>query len=165
MDELTDISFITENGRFNCRVAAVIVHNEKLLTVIDDGGDHHYLPGGRVKLHETAQSAVERELREEIGIEGRVIRPLWLDQSFYSYPDLRTHELCFYFLVDISETDLLSRGETFHRQEGEEGFTFEWLSFERLRAAVFYPTFLKTEIYSLPSEFKLIAEFDDTYYI
>lgn len=155
-----DITFKTESGRFNYRVCAMIIHEGKILAMHDDRSPYFYLPGGRVALHERAEDAVLRELREELGIEARIDRPLWLNQAFFT-EDVnkeKYHELCIYFLMDISGTDLLARGETFTQAEGRRTHTFHWLPLERLRQEYFYPLFLKEEIFHLPTEFTIRTE-------
>ena len=98
-----DITFKTEQGRFNYRVCAVMLHNEKILAMRDERSPYYYLPGGRVSLHETAQEAVMREVREELGVSAEIARPLWLNQSFFieDVSGEKYHELCLYFLMDI----------------------------------------------------------------
>lgn len=66
--------------------------------------------------------------------------------------------LCLYFLMDISETDILSRGNKFSLQEGNHTHDFEWLEFERLEKEYFYPLFLKKEIFHLPEKFTIRTE-------
>lgn len=78
-----DISFKTKEGRFNYRVGAIMIHDQKVLMMKDEGSSYFYVPGGRVKMNETAETAVLRELKEELGIDGEIIRPLWLNQSFF----------------------------------------------------------------------------------
>ena len=58
-----DCNFMTPEGRFNFRVGAVIVRDGRLLGVHDweDGDGFHYLPGGRVRLHETLEEALCRK--------------------------------------------------------------------------------------------------------
>lgn len=73
---------------------------------------------------------------------------------------LRYHELCIYFLMDVSETDLLKKGETFTMTEGKHIHVFEWLEFSRLKDEYFYPLFLKKEIFNLPSEFTIRTEIE-----
>lgn len=152
-----DISFVTEEGRFNYRVCAIIVDEGRILAMHDERSPYYYLPGGRVKMGERAEDAVVREVREELGIEAKVLRPLWLSQSFFNEDVDRMdfHELCLYFLMDHSETGLLARGDGFTRREGRRTHAFQWLPFERLRDEYFYPLFLKTEIFRLPETLTL----------
>ena len=157
-----DISFKVENEKFNYRVCAVIISENSILAMHDERSPYFYLPGGRVAMGETAEQAVIREVQEELGVTPKIIRPLWLNQAFFTedVDGLRYHELCLYFLMDISDTDLPERGQTFMLTEGKHTHTFEWLSFDRLKDEYFYPVFLKKEIYNLPSEFTLRAEFE-----
>lgn len=55
-----DISFKTDKGRFNYRVCAVIINENKLLAMRDENLPYYNLPGGRVTLHETAENAIIR---------------------------------------------------------------------------------------------------------
>ena len=147
-----DITFETEEGRFNYRVCAVLLDRGRILAMHDERSPYFYLPGGRVRMGERAEDAVLREVREELGIEARILRPLWLSQSFFNEDVVRVdyHELCLYFLLDAAGTDLLSRGDPFRGPELRHVHDFEWLPFERLKNEYFYPIFLKTEIYRLP---------------
>ena len=155
-----DISYQEGGGTFNYRVCAVMVHDGKLLAMRDERSPYYYLPGGRVKLGETAEDAVLRELREELGISAAIRRPLWLNQGFFTedVDQLRYHELCLYFLIDFAGTDLLARGRSFRRDEGVHSHQFTWLSFESLADAYFYPIFLKREIFHLPEQLTLRTE-------
>ena len=111
---------------------------------------------------ETAEDAVIREVREELGIIAKIARPLWLNQAFFTedVDHLRYHELCIYFLMDISETDLLERGNEFTVNEGKKTHIFEWLDFDQLKEEYFYPLFLKKEIFNLPNEFTIRTEIE-----
>lgn len=155
-----DLSFIFGHQKFNDRVCAVIINNGRILAMRDERSPYYYLPGGRVQMGETAEHALVREIREELGIKARIERPLWLNQAFFraDVDSLRCHELCLYFLVDASQTDLLSRGEMFVRLEGTRKHRFEWLRFERLKDEYFYPKFLKQAIFDLPATFTLRTE-------
>lgn len=152
-----DITFETEAGRFNYRVCAVLLDGGRILAMHDERSPYFYLPGGRVRMGERAEDAVLREVREELGIEVRIVRPLWLSQSFFNEDVVRVdyHELCLYFLVDASATDLLTRGDRFRGPELRHVHDFEWLPFERLKDEYFYPLFLKTEIFHLPEQLTL----------
>lgn len=157
-----DITFKTPEGRFNYRVCAMIIHDGRILAMKDQISPYYYLPGGRVQLHETADDAVLREVREELGADARIVRPLWLNQGFFleDVTGERFHEVCLYYLMDISETDILSRGETFTCREGSRTHAYTWLPFERLEGEYFYPKFLKKKIFNLPEQLTLQAEFE-----
>ena len=68
------------------------------------------------------------------------------------------HELCLYFLVDVSKTDLLERGGAFTLSENGIEHRFEWLKFEELRDKYLYPLFIKEEIFRLPENLTLIPQ-------
>ena len=157
-----DLTFKTESGIFNYRVCAVILHDEMILATKDQNSPYYYLPGGRVAIGETAEHAVIREVEEEVGVTPKIVRPLWLNQAFFTedVDNLRYHELCIYFLMDITDTDLLSRGNAFATKEGSRTHTFEWLAFEALKDAYFYPQFLKKDIFNLPDVFTIRTEIE-----
>ena len=157
-----DISFKTGNEKFIYRVCAVTLHDGKILAMHDERSPYFYLPGGRVKLGETAEEAVLREVREELRITAKIDRPLWLNQGFFKedVDGLQYHEICIYFLMDIADTDLLSKGEKFFLPEGKHRHTFEWLQWERLEDEYFYPVFIKKEIFHLPEVFTIRAEYE-----
>ena len=155
-----DISFVSGNEKFNYRVCAMMISGNRILAMKDERSPYYYLPGGRVKMGETAEDAVIREVREELGVSCGILRPLWLNQAFFTedVDHLNYHELCVYFLMDIAQTDLPERGEKFTLKEGDRKNSFEWLEFERLRDEYFYPLFLKKEIFNLPDRFTLRTE-------
>lgn len=157
-----DISFKSGNEKFNYRVCAMMISEGRILAMRDERSPYYYLPGGRVEIGETAENAVIREAREELGVTPGIVRPLWLNQAFFTedVDNLRYHELCIYFLMDITDTDLLSRGEKFTTKEGHRTHTFEWLEFDRLQEEYFYPLFLKKDIFNLPGVFTIRTEIE-----
>ena len=76
-------------------------------------------PGGKLEAGESARAALERELREEVGVEVRDARPLI--RFPFDYPDRRVH-------LEVFEVTAW-RG----RPHGREGQPIEWLAPEDLR--------------------------------
>lgn len=158
---MRDITFPTADGCFNYRVCGVLLSGGKILAMRDEHSPYYYLPGGRVHVGETAEAAILRELQEELQITPRIVRPLWLNQAFFTEDATRTnyHELCLYFLIDGSGSGLPAAG-TFTRREGIHGavLTFEWLELASLKDAYFYPAFLKEAVFHLPDCLTLRTE-------
>lgn len=157
-----DISFKTADGVFNYRVAAIILRENKILAMHDERSPYYYLPGGRVSLYETAETAILRELKEELLIDAKIIHPLWLNQSFFTedVSGKKYHELCLYFLIDVSGTDLLQRGDKFTLHDRHHIHDFEWLDVHSLKNEYFYPLFLKDAIFELPQNLTLRSELE-----
>lgn len=155
-----DISYQYGDQKFNYRVCAMMISDDQILAMHDERSPYFYLPGGRVAMGETAEQAVVREVQEELGVTPRIVRPLWLNQAFFTedVDKLAYHELCIYFLMDITGTDLRTRGSVFTTKEGQRTNTFEWLAFQRLKDEYFYPLFLKKDIFNLPDRFTIRTE-------
>lgn len=157
-----DISYRFEEQKFNYRVAGIILHENRILAMQDERSPYYYLPGGRVKLGETAEAAVIREIQEELNLNVKIDRPLWLNQSFFTedVDRLHYHELCLYFLIDFSGTDLLDRGAKMKGAEAHHKQIFEWLDISNLKGTYFYPLFLKEKVFSLPQTMELLTTYE-----
>lgn len=157
-----DIVLKTPDGRFNYRVCAVIIHEGKLLAMKDFVSPYYYLPGGRVELHETAEHAVIREIEEELGVTARIDRALWLNQGFFVEDVTKDcfHELCIYYLMDISGTSIPTDVRSFEGVETNKKQVFEWLPFDEVKKAYLYPIFIKEHIDKLPEHFTIRQEFE-----
>lgn len=138
-----DICFKNEKGKFNYRACAIIIHNNKILAMKDGVSPYYYFPGGRVKFGEAAEEALVRENKEELHIDAKIIRPLWINQDFFNEDtdNIPFHELCIYFLLDITNTDILEMGNKFLLKEGNQLHEFEWLNIHTLQDKYFYPLF------------------------
>lgn len=155
-----DITFPTNEGTFNFRVAAVMIHAGKVLMMQDSDAPYWYLPGGRVHVGETAETALLRELEEEVGICGKILRPLWLAQDFFHevVNNEDYHEIGLYYLVDVQDSGLLERGQTFVTREENQVNTFQWIPLDQLSRLFLRPSFLAQEIFHLPEELKIIVK-------
>ena len=155
-----DILYSTENKRFKYRVSAVIIDDGKILVLRDEISPYSYLPGGKVKFGETAEQAIIRELEEELRLSLRIVRPLWLVQSFYNEDVNRMdyHEINIYYLVDGAECVNRYGTDRFTLREGKHVFRYEWIALEKLKDEYFYPLFLKKSVLELPGHLTMITE-------
>ena len=148
-----DISFSTPKGRFNCRVAGLIVHQGRLLVMKDTRTAYYYLPGGRISLMETSDEAILREFHEELSASVSIERLLWVNENFFheDYFGEDFHEICFYYLLKMEDTSILSHGERFSFQERTDlCLEFHWQPVEDLAGIVLKPAFLKDRVPHLP---------------
>ena len=161
-----DITFKTEVGRFNYRVAGILIHDNKLLIMKDDNSPYYYIPGGRVRMHETSESAIIREIKEEVEIETKINRLLWVVENLFVEEQSgdRFHEIGLYYLLDIKDESIFKKGNEFITNEnGQHNLMFTWVELEKIKYLYLYPMFLKERIMNLPDYVEHIIEIKKWY--
>ena len=155
-----NLTFKTKHGIFNYRVCAIITNDNKILVMKNDKTPYYFLPGGRVELHESAEDAIVREIKEELCIDAEIVRPIWLCQGFFEEDTTseKFHELCIYYLVDISKTDLINSPDVFITRKSKYNEVFYWLDISTLDRQYLYPLFIKERINNLPEYLEIITE-------
>ena len=156
-----DISFKTDEGRFNYRVAGIIIHNNKLLIMKDERSPYYYIPGGRVAINELSEDAIVREIREELNADVKVNRMLWVNENFFHEERLgeKFHEICFYYLLDIIDDKLLNEDNEFMRKDTEnQNLTFCWKDLNKIKDLNIYPLLVKNNILALPQAIEHVVE-------
>ena len=97
-------------------------------------------------------------------MEADIARRLWFNESFFTedVTGERFHELCLYWLADVSETGLISLGDAFSRTDDNNGRVnaFEWLPFERVKSEYLYPLFIKQALDRLPDTLTILATYE-----
>ncbi len=141
-----DICVPVGDGIVNVRVGAIIEKNGRLLMVGDDRHDYVYTVGGRIRIGESAEEALVRELREETGCTLEIDRLGFVHEDFFwgdtpSTTGKLIHELGFYFYMK-TPADFEPDGESL-KAEGR-GEHLEWVSPDTEKTI--YPTFFRTEL-------------------
>jgi 8-oxo-dGTP pyrophosphatase MutT (NUDIX family) len=75
---------------------AIILHEGKVLLVQHKGRDFYSLPGGKVDEGEDIQSALVREMEEELAVQAKIEKMLFVHEFQYPGGDM---SLEFFFLV------------------------------------------------------------------
>ena len=148
-----DVTFQTDVGRFNYRVAGVLIHENRLLVMTDERSPYYYLPGGRVSMNEDSTMAIKREIKEELDVEVEATQLLWIVENFFveQQSQEQFHEIGMYYLLQLTEEDILKRGQEFIMNEGGyKKLSFLWLPLEKIKHLNIYPLFLKERIMNLP---------------
>lgn len=155
------INFKTENGVFNFRVAGILFNENKVLVHRLLNDDFYAFPGGRVEMFENTENTIIREMKEELDIDVIVNRLLWVSEHFFTHKDSKYHEICFYYLIECEDSNLLEKGDVFYVTEGNNKFEFKWVGLADIRKHVIYPTFIKDKIKDLPITVERIVDVDE----
>ena len=154
------ITFDEDHVRFTNRIVGVAIDRDRVLLHRTDDMNFWALPGGRAELMEPSPETLIREMREEIGVEVKVDRLLWLAENFYNYGPRQHHELGFYFLMHLPLDSPLREQPSFLGHEGDMPVYFEWHPIASLENITLYPTFLRTGLWSIPTSIVHIIRTD-----
>lgn len=160
MAENRDLRFSQGNERFQYRVGAIILENDRILMVGNDKNDYFYSVGGAVQFGESAEEACVREVKEETGLKLEIDRLVFIHENFFIgeqgdfLQDVNCHELGFYFLMksaDSSELHSESLGT-----DGSREF-LQWIPIADYKNYQAFPTFFADELQNLPEQVKRIV--------
>ncbi len=144
----SDITVRVDDGVVNLRVGAVITKDNKVLMVKNPRDDYYYSVGGRIKIGETSEQAIIREVYEELGVKLPIDRLGFISENYF-YGDMgdnigrEIYEICFYYYMKTPPGF-----EPRCSSVTESGITetFEWIPFDTDKTI--YPVFFKTELYN-----------------
>ncbi|WP_143463699.1 NUDIX domain-containing protein [Levilactobacillus enshiensis] len=102
--EPNDITLETPNGNFNYRVAGTLFDSTGRILVTTSTTADAVLIGGRVKLHESAATAIIREFQEELGISITPIRLLAVADHQVTIPNETWQQVVLLFQVQTTAT-------------------------------------------------------------
>lgn len=140
-----DISIKTASGRFNYRVGAIIIDDNKLLMVKNSNAPYHYSVGGRVKFGESSTDAVLREVYEETQMRFEIDRLEFIHENFFIWEidEEPFHEISFFYRMKPQKIGNLNC-TTISENGGDE--TLCWINLEDINQYAIYPDFFKTEL-------------------
>jgi 8-oxo-dGTP pyrophosphatase MutT (NUDIX family) len=151
------IVFDRNGTRFNFRVGGIICRADNVLLQTTTDIDFWVVPGGRVEMLEAAEEALAREIHEELGVQSRVGRLLWIVESFFPLDEVRFHEIAMYFLADVPAN---VPDHEFDSPEPGIHLRLRWFSLGELPSMNLKPRFLREHLRHLPatSEYIVIRE-------
>ncbi|MFX0031393.1 MAG: NUDIX hydrolase [Candidatus Hermodarchaeota archaeon] len=156
------ITFEKGKKRFAFRIAGVAILDRKVLlhkSVLDD---FWALPGGRCEFLENSRDTLIREMKEEMGVEINIIRPLYFVENFFEYENRDCHEVSIIYLMDFPpKSKKIIEKDIFYGNESQLGFEkdeiygkklkiiFRWFSINELENLEVYPSFLRTSLQNI----------------
>lgn len=150
MEELNlDVVFKTNQAVFNYRVAGIWIENGHVLIHKAVNDNHWSLPGGRVVIAEESTASLKREFIEELNMEIKIDRLIWIVENFFNYDGKDFHEIGLYYSVTSDENSIKIDNKPFYGVEGER-LIFKWTPINELKNIELYPIFLRAAISKLP---------------
>lgn len=151
MQQNNDITIAVGSGLVNVRVGAIIIKNGKILMVGNDRFDYYYSVGGRIKMGESSEEAVIREVFEETGANLEIDHLAYIHENFFisdheKYKGMPTYEISFFYVMKTPES-FEPRCDSFTEDNSKE--KLEWISADTDK--VIYPSFFRDELIR-PSE-------------
>jgi len=127
-------------------VGAIIVKNGKMLMVKNNAADYYYSVGGRIKMGETSDEAVVREVYEETGVKMEIDRLGFVHEDYFTGDSekkrgLPIYEISFFFFMKVPDGFEPKCGS--FTEDGVEEYVC-WISPDD--NVKYYPEFFRTEL-------------------
>ena len=151
-----DCGFLKGNNWFRYRTGGIIVCNGKMLFGKSGVADYYYMVGGAVRMGETSERCIEREIFEEAGLNARVDHLAVVCENFFKgiggvIDGFDCHTLEFYYYMNVENEDLCNC-----KTETDEGEKLVWLPIEEVKTSQIKPTFMKERIYEILNSTNII---------
>ena len=137
----SDWHFEADNTVCSFRAVGILIDKGMVLVQSDNG--EYALPGGHVKIGETAEETLVREFFEETGLKIRCKRMIWCDESFFKWDGKDAHGVAFYFLVETSDTIIHS---DFTSLKDNCNIRLDWVKLDEVINLNIFPYFIRDKI-------------------
>ena len=144
------ITIKNDESRFGVRVAAIIYNKDmsKVFMQRQGNNDFYMFPGGRLEVLEDTKDAIKRELIEELGIKEEIYLK-YISENFIKFPNLKYHEIGFYFITQIDEDKygFYENNEYDSLDEEKDGkSTFKWIDIDKIDNIKIMPNCMKNKL-------------------
>ncbi len=151
----SDINFVLDNIKVNCRAVGIIANNDMILMQKRQRDNFWTLPGGKIALLEKGEETIQRELKEEIGIDFENCTMYNVKENFFKFENQQYHEFIFMYLINPNQVTGLCIDKEFDGIETQKKLQFRWMTEKELLSTEIAPTWLKDELLTyLNADFK-----------
>lgn len=145
---MEDLTIYLNDGVLNCRAAAIINHNGKILFHKNVAEDHYALIGGRVQITESSDDTIKREIFEELGKEIELTGYICTVENFFKHKGKTYHEIMFVHeaeFVNDEDKKILDTIKNIEEAEIAKGkhVQYEWLDINDLDKYEIRPGIIK----------------------
>ena len=138
-----DLSIVLENQKLNIRTCGVIIHENKLLVHKNANENFCALVGGRIKIGESSEEALKREVFEEMGKKIEITGYVTTIENFFEADDFPYHEIMFVYRAEFEDEEDRKILNTIKNVEGEDELSYEWVYLDDLDKAKLNPRILR----------------------
>lgn len=143
-----DIKINNDHENFKFRVCGILKFQNKYLVVKIADNPFYCLPGGHMEIGEDTETAVLREMSEELGFKVKINKLACIAQNFYNTQKNNSmcHEFSYYYIVEaVNESDINTNN--YELIENDKGvlkkLQFVWLEKSEFDNLDFRPHFVK----------------------
>lgn len=145
---MQDLTIYLDEGVLNCRAAAIINHNGKILFHKNTAEAHYALIGGRVQITESSDDTIKREVKEEIGKELEITGYICTVENFFEHKGKTFHEIMFVHqaeFVNDEDKKILDTIQNIEEAEHKAGkqIQYEWIDINELDKYEIKPAIIK----------------------
>ena len=133
---------------FLVRACGILIHEQSVLAQEADGDRRekvYALPGGHLEFGESLAACMSREFYEESGLNVEAEKLVYVHENFYTLKRVTTHEIGFYFLVDLN-SGFPAADPAGYIPSRESHIRMRLLPLEGLRSVELMPSFLREEL-------------------
>lgn len=143
-----DFRMTVDKQVFGVRATALIIKDNAIFLIEREGS--YYTIGGAVQVNETSQQAVLRELKEELGVTGKIKDLAFVVENHFTVDKRNFHNIEFHYIIEPLESL-----PTF-AIENTKHYPCHWVSLDDLDKIDLNPAFLKEELANWQGQVKHI---------
>jgi 8-oxo-dGTP pyrophosphatase MutT (NUDIX family) len=136
------ICFEQDNRRFQCRAAAVLINQNKVLLHRLEKDNYWALPGGRMDFQELSKQTIVREMFEEIGAKIIVKNLAFIAEGHFTLENKIFHEIGFIYNCEFASQQEIYLQSEFDGIEGDKILKYKWFALDELKSHDIRPNFL-----------------------
>ena len=138
-----DLAIKMDGYKLNIRSVGIIIHNGKVLLHKRKSADYYALLGGHVRIGESSQDTVKREMQEELGKEIEITGYVSTVENFFEMKGAKYHEIMFIYKAEFVKEEDKKLESTLQNIEGKDYLQYEWIDLDKIDEYPLRPDVLK----------------------
>ena len=127
-----DLAIKMDGYKLNIRSVGIIIHNGKVLLHKRKSADYYALLGGHVRIGESSQDTVKREMQEELGKEIEITGYISTIENFFEMKGSKYHEIMFVHKIEFTNEEDKKIEYIMKNVEGKDYLQYEWIEMDKI---------------------------------